>query len=376
MSFIHDLPKYESKPIGVNPTERALLAREVSLPLARRLRQDRWTLSSLQQEDDASLTALGLSRESIGLLRSSGRPGIPPSSLFQVLIANGFTCCVCHDPERPIIVHHIEPWAESHDHRPANLAVLCEIHHGQAHTRSDLTRNLDSEAIRRAKAAWEERVRSRDAQALRSASRTHSEAWWYFNHRRLFELATQLRVPLSHYLRHAVSAGLATPDGILKVRNNDLSWMYEGYEGNILYSYVRAVLNAVIERLSIRNISDHLDASVLVSLLSPGDFIFVQGAHQFSPRDERSEGVSQLTDGRRRANGVEVRFTFDRWEATSSSAHGYLCGRCCAGSLVRVVNISQVEERLRIRGSVLAIAAAFNGLQQREYGGPYPAGLL
>ena len=377
MTLTEDLPFYEvAETIGLNPTERALIAREVDSALARRLRRDGWTFGKLQQEDDASLEALGLSSESISLFRSSGRPEIPSGYLFQTLIANRFICCVCHEPERAIIVHHIEPWAKWHDHSPANLAVLCEIDHGKAHSRSDLTRNLDTDAIRAFKAVWEESNRNKDTEALRSASRVDHDAWWYFNHRRLFELAQASNVPLAAYARQAVRGGLATVDGLLTPRPHESPWMYQGSEGMALYAYVRTILHAVMERLTIRNISDHLDISVLEPLLKRGDFIFVQGAHQFSRKNAVKDRINQLSWGCRKANGVEVKFTFDLWEATSCSAHGYLRGRSTVGCLVRVVDLARIDGVFTITGSVLAIAAAFNGLQQREYGGPFSKGLI
>jgi hypothetical protein len=44
-------------------------------------------------------------------LRKAGRSEIPFDDLAAVLIANRFTCCVCHAPSKSIIVHHIKEWA-------------------------------------------------------------------------------------------------------------------------------------------------------------------------------------------------------------------------------------------------------------------------
>ena len=117
-----------------NPTEKALLARGFDSELAASIRQRGYTLESLKLADDESLFALGLSQAQVGLLRREPRPPIPMEDLTRVLFDNRWVCCVCRDASRPIIVHHIQEWSESRSHAPANLAVLCSVHHGEAHT--------------------------------------------------------------------------------------------------------------------------------------------------------------------------------------------------------------------------------------------------
>src|SRR5690606_26802272 len=102
------------------------------------LRKQGLTLAKLQLKQDQELELLGIDKERIKALRSGSRPEIPRAALIQVLLANRFTCCVCHDPDRSIVVHHIRPWSESHDHGESNLAVMCLEHHDKAHSVSSL----------------------------------------------------------------------------------------------------------------------------------------------------------------------------------------------------------------------------------------------
>src|SRR5436309_1038721 len=122
-----------------NRTEIALITRGITSDKARQLREQGWTLSKLQASDNAALLALNLSDEVIKKIRADARPAIPPETLTKVLFSNRWVCCICGDPERPVIVHHIRPWATSCDHSAENLAVLCVQHHGEAHT----TRGLE-----------------------------------------------------------------------------------------------------------------------------------------------------------------------------------------------------------------------------------------
>ncbi|TYL87730.1 hypothetical protein [Bradyrhizobium cytisi] len=129
--------------------------------------------------------------------------------------------------------------------------------------------------------------------------------------------------------------------------------------------------------MTIANISDDLERGVLSALLKPGDLILVQGLHSFAKQNSVDKGAGQTTDGIRRANNVSVEFTFDRFEATSSSAHGrWVSGSVDVSSIVRVGTITSESGKLRIQGTVLAIAMGFSGFKTREYATfPYRTGV-
>lgn len=244
---------------SLNRTEAALIARQVDTKTAHDLRMKRWTLGKLKQLSDPKLAALGLSDASISDLRDDRRPEIPPANLARVFAASRFSCCICHNPAKPIIVHHIRPWAQSRDHSASNLALLCQDHHEHAHRTSTLSRNLDPPTLTRLKNEWEQKVRVMDARAILEASRLYYDAWWYFNHRRLFELAQQIGVPLPKLASESGVGRLVTADGVLKARPSDMECIYTGMEGLSLYGYVRTVMDAVLEGIAVYNISDVLD---------------------------------------------------------------------------------------------------------------------
>lgn len=254
-------------------------------------------------------------------------------------------------------------------HTAENLAVLCLHHHDKAHTTSELTRNLDLNKLKSIKSQWEKEVCSHNAEAILQASRLDYDAWWYFNHTRLFELANVQNIrftDLSNYYS-ALKKMVINHQGLPNAKNIIEPHMYSGYEGLDLYGYVREVMEAVLENLpAVFNISDFLDRSIALSILKPGDFIFVQGAHVFSGK--RQNGKGQLCTGKRRANNVEVSYIFDRWEATSLSAWGgWLSGRHDAASLVRVVSVQKVGKILHVESTVIAISSSFEGMKKREY---------
>ncbi|ACF02176.1 HNH endonuclease [Rhodopseudomonas palustris TIE-1] len=363
---------YRRQGSAINPTEAALLGRSVDRATATKLRTSGWTLAKLKATKDSKLKALGLTPLAIASIRKGDRSDIPFDELAKVLIANRFTCCICHNSAKSIVVHHICEWAKSHDHSPSNLAVLCVDDHDKVHTKKELSRNLTPQLVRAAKAAWEKDVRQFDPTAILDASRAEDSAWQYFNHTRLFELAKGLGVSfvtLDHF-NAALADGVVNANGLLasSARSARRSYMYDGGDNIVLYMYVRDVLHAVLETLTILNISDFLDRGVLLPVIKSGDFIVVQGAHQFSPKDKKARGTDQPAQGRRRANHVEVQYLFNLFEATSSSAYNlWLRGRHASTSIVRVGTVRLEKGRLTIVGTVIAIANGFGQLRTRDY---------
>lgn len=358
----------------MNRTQAALVSRGLDTVRAQQLVADGWTLSKLKARTKSDLTALGLDEVSIFQILTGARPAIPLSTLMQVLFANRFTCCVCRESERGIILHHIVPWKLSRDHSAANLAALCLEHHEKAHIRSTLSRNLDADALRSFKADWEKKCQDSDLSAILHASRVDYDAWLYFNHLRLFELAKQLHLQFKEIDGFGAARRLRLIDagGNIQPRNPQLSYMYDGAEGQSLYHYVRSVLEEVLERIRVINFSDLLDRSTVHTLLAPCDFLLVQGAHTFKGLTDRKKGQGEAMQGSRRANNVELRYSFDRWEATSMSAWStWLAGRQSVASLVQVKDIQREDGDAVIAATVIAISNGHHKLQHRNYSPRY-----
>ncbi|RVH33902.1 HNH endonuclease signature motif containing protein [Sinorhizobium meliloti] len=357
----------------MNATQKALMARGLDAENAAKLANAGWTINKLKLAGEDDLKVVGLDGDFIEALFQEARPPIPTEVLLRVLFANRYQCCVCRDAKKSVIVHHIEEWADSRLHDYENLAVLCLHHHDQAHSKKTLSKNLDVKALRDAKEKWEAEVKRFDAEAILAAMHLEYSNWNYMNELRIFELANVIGIDFNKTpgFNRLIGSGLVQSDGFPSpIRDESLFYMYEGPDILPRYFYVSGVLNAVIEKLSIINISDHLDKGVLGFALAPGDFIFVQGSHTFSPTANKKDGQGrgQICEGVRRANGVEVRFTFDRWEAASSSAKNcWLVGTRNQGSLVHVKDLSREAGRLVIRGTVLGICSNFGALKTREY---------
>ncbi len=350
----------------MNPTETGLLARGIDRHTAIRLREDGWTLSGLQSASQASIKKAKLTDTQVAQLRAKGRPPIPAATLISVLFANRFTCCVCRDGNAAIVVHHIVPWAKSHSHARKNLAVVCLSCHGKAHTTGELVVNLNAKRLRELKAAWEAAVEQLDPKSILDAARINYAAWNYFNHLRLTELAKTVGIDLKRLpsFARALACNVVDLRGAVTRSSRIPSYLYEGPHGMERYAYVKEMMDEVLRHIKVTNISDHLDRGTLPSILAAGDFIYVQGAHTFV----EIEGPGESCRGSRKANGIEIKYVFDRKEATSNSALSmWLRGRKDAGSLVQLRTIERKAGRLIMQGTIFGICAAMDGLKRRMY---------
>lgn len=355
-------------------TEKAFIARGVDSATAQKLRMDGWSISKVKTSSEEDLKAAGLSKEFIAKLFKEQRPPIPDDVLSKLLFDNRFQCCICRDPSLPIIVHHIDEWAQSRSHAPENLAVLCLVHHSDAHSKKELAQNLDAKTLLKMKEAWQAEVKRFDSESILKSMRLDYSNWNYINELRVFEIAREVGVDCSvvDHFSDLVAMGVAEPGGLPAPVANQGSLFYK-YEGpKILqrYFYTSEILNRVVSLLPIVNVSDWLERGALGFALAPGDFIFVQGAHTFSPLTSKKNGrgPGQVCRGYRTANHVEISFTFDRWEATSSSAKNeWLSGTKNQGSLVHVKNIARENGKLLVTGTVLGICSNLGNLKTREY---------
>ncbi|WP_167144611.1 HNH endonuclease signature motif containing protein [Pseudomonas sp. OTU750018] len=353
-----------------NPTELALLARGMDTDLARTLRLAGWTLSKLQQLDTSLLEALGINSPTIARLRKGQRPAIPSEALIQVLFVSRWLCCVCRDPTRPVVVHHIKPWAQSRDHSPANLAVLCTLHHGEAHNCRGLELSLSEERLLAAKQTWEQRTAALDRLAIHQSTQMHECHWWYFNHLRLLELARGSGVDLTELpgFQGALRHGGCDSGGLVSLDDRGRS-PYNARAGHYVYRYMTEVLNCVLERAAPRNISDEMDRGTLPALITSGDLIILQGRYFFSSV-KTPDAREDLVRGRRSANKVEISFVFNRNEGTSGSARAlWLCGTQTLCSILMVNRVERSGAGYHIVATVLAIRSAHGELKTRMYEG-------
>ncbi|MFA6598411.1 MAG: hypothetical protein WCS69_11850 [Ignavibacteriaceae bacterium] len=147
----------------MNKTEKALLARGFDTNLIASLLGKGYSLSKLKTKSKNDLLGLGIHHDLIEIIQKESRPPISDKIVSELIYDSKMICCICRESNRPIIIHHIIPWNESHDNSEENLVVLCLEHHDLAHTRKELSINLTANHIRNAKDQWIDFVRLNDS---------------------------------------------------------------------------------------------------------------------------------------------------------------------------------------------------------------------
>jgi hypothetical protein len=359
-------------------TRNALLARGFDTETSDELIRKGLTIAKLKSSSYEKLAKLGISKELINNLRDR-RLAIPTKTVIKVLYESAWGCCVCRRENEPVVIHHIVPWEESQDHGETNLVVLCLNDHARAHRKGDLEQNLTADRIRRLKKKWTTEVAKRNSSTLLTQKAAPGARWDYFNHRRLLELAIKKKINFkaNPYFGAVKQLGMVDKNGII---NDPSTWLtekkpkyhlYDLWEGMQLHFYVSSILEELITKLSIIDITKQWNKSKLKSLLEPGTFVSLTSAFYFKS-SAKSKGTNQSRRCYRRARGIWLDFTFDAWECTSTSSWGsHLRGHNIVTVICLAKSLLEKEKKLVIGASGLAIGAYFNeigGASNSEYG--------
>ncbi len=360
-------------------TVKALLARSFPHELAESLWRQGCTLGELQQASHEKLNSLGIGGDLIAGL-AKGRPPIPDDTLYAVLYECRWTCCRCRNSAKSVVVHHINPWSESRNHGAENLVVLCNDCHNEAHTNRELAQNFTPDAIRDNKRRWLETVSEEDTKSLFRAPSWdigHS-VWDYFNHRRLTEAAEKLNVDctqcheffeLQQQNRIDSTGSVVWSDEEYSRRSQ--SWfIYDGVMrlSTPLYRFHSDLLKQVVSNANWIDMRRIWSRSEIESMVRPGRLLALTGRLSFRRDNSQTSGPGQIRTGRYRSRGIELKFTVDAWEATSTSAIDHLSGWWVSTCICIARSVSQDSGVLRIEATCLGIGTGFT-----DYLGETPA---
>lgn len=351
-----------------NSTCLSLLAVGFDAQFASKLVSQGYSVSKLKRLRLKDLVKLEISEELAKQLLKDSRPPISTQAVNQLLYESRDVCCVCRSTNKPIIIHHIDE--NRSNNSPENLAVLCLNHHGDAHTKKGLSRNLTPDIIKELKEKWVQEVKKKDTRTILALAETSGASWDYINHQRLFELVDELEINPKHcncyaYLRSLKiidEFGVLTEPSSWRVQYQPTSYLYQFGNGTQLYLYVKDLLKETLSKLSIIDITNKWNPNEINSLVKPNSFIFCQGAFYFKASD-KDEGRNQIRQCYRKANKIELNFQFDAWEATSSSAWCmHLCGHKAITLVCRVKSVLKKEGVLHIGASCLSIGSSFKNI--------------
>lgn len=350
-------------------TLRALLSRDFPYPLAANLIAKGETISSLARRSDKALMILGLSGKDIESIRDRGRPPIPAAILRKVLEDSWRTCCVCRKPDKPIVVHHIEEWANGGRHEETNLVVLCLEDHDKAHTKAALSLNLSANDIRAAKATWIHRAAMlRDNYHKALLNPGGRSARWYWIHVDKLRQKTFQNKSLSsdlgrEYVEELIktdfitTSGKINPDAMWKegVKKSKKMFLFDSSPAQLMALYVSDVLGRLVLNSPILDLSGMLaDSVALDRYLSRGSLVY------FRDQVEIDDKLGQLIHARISNTGVRLQFAFDPWMSLNHSAKGVHLPMEVERSVIgEVDSVVWQGKQLRIQISPLGISPDF-----------------
>jgi hypothetical protein len=352
-----------------NKTVIALAARGFDLSLAKSLSSRGETLASLKSKPRDKLQELGIQDWLINKIHREGRPPIPGDTVRQLLLESERTCCLCKDPSRSVVIHHIEEWSSSRSHAEENLVVLCLTHHDEAHMKKMLSLNLTAEDIRLEKSAWLKIVSERNsAAALRNTSPLGFATWDYFNHKRLLEVAQDSGVAIDLLAEYqaALRQRLIYESGEPRWHSiaTATSFMYQtgpATGSHLAYYFYKMVLEKVLMAVRLISLDGNWTASGARVVAAPGKLALCKGAFYFKRLHKMKEaGNGQMRKGLRRHGKIRLSFLFDAWEATSASAYySHLSGRTQMSGIFRVHDVTSEAGIVNINCTCLALGTGF-----------------
>ncbi|NEN81265.1 HNH endonuclease signature motif containing protein [Paenibacillus elgii] len=337
--------------------------------MANQLISKGFTLGKLKQISKQNLNELGLSLESIELILSESRPPIPEIVARKILFESKYTCCICRDSSKSIIIHHIVPWEESRSHAEENLVVLCLEHHDKAHSKHELSLNLTTERIRDAKQKWIQTIKEKDVETILNIHNTDGAFYDYFNMGRVYELVDNLKInpTESKYYRYALQHGFINAEGLVlplenwsKTRIEEKDYWLDFFEGTYLYHYLKTLFLMIINKKHFIRLNRIWNRKAITSVIKPGDFILIQGVFYFRSKTNKVKGNQQIKLGYRKAKGIKVEFEFDVFYCNSDSSRSHLSGRSVKTVYCLVRSIKIDGEFLVLTCSALALGTGFN----------------
>lgn len=308
------------------------------------------------------------------------RPSMPGELQRRLLYESQYVCCVCQ--RSGCQIHHID--GNNANNSEKNLVVLCHTHHDEAHTRRQLSKNLDARALRDAKLRWLSEVKNRRAevatvsgQKVRFADEWLSTgvAWGYINHKRVAQLvdASVLSGKDESLFRACVSRGLVdergiivTPAGVKQSTSYISSSIYDSFEfGDD--QRVHALYTAMVDHIGRTQGVVHLERESwtkarLRALVRPGMLVFLERAFYF-----KREAVTRSNEHRRCVyfkNGIRMEFfvdTVDMFGTTSMTVS--FVGHQNAAALVQIKSITSAEDgELILHCTPIALGVGFQSL--------------
>ena len=354
----------------ISGTAKRLLARGFSTELSLKIANQGYNISKLKQTGDDELLILGLSEAQIKSIRSEKRPPISAKTINKLLYESRFCCCVCHDFDKPIVIHHLVMWEISHSHDYDNLVVLCHNHHNEAHTTHDLSISLSIDKIKDFKKKWiEESLKNESKEILKLLDNAFSACWDFFNVKEIYKFFLALKFDVSkgktyEYLlknNFIDESGFLLPETKWEINKTEKSYWLDFFGGFYIAEYLAKMFIEIIKAIPFRILNFIWTKIQIREYLKPGSFVYLQAGFSFKNDSEtKNTGNGTNRIGYRRAQGIELRFHYNDYNCTSFSARcDHMTGKRIISFFGLVREVKEVNGKLTIFCTSIAVGSCF-----------------
>jgi hypothetical protein len=306
------------------------------------------------------------------------RPHMPSSIQLEILYRSAYVCAICQ--KRNVQVHHIDK--NNANNHVTNLIVLCQEHHGEAHTTRDLTITLTRSRLSVIKRQWEQDVETRRLNAItidgqRSGRHEFMQVglmWGYINHSRIANILSPnlLRGIDQGLLQFCMNRGLIDENGIMLVpeRRHEPDDIFDGslyrsyqFGDDLRVHRLYSELVDLIARSSnLIHVDDHsFTKNWVKNFIRPGAFIFVNRGHYFREMSSKRDNEVRLAYTQRRA--VKYRYIIETKDMFGNSAIAVTFTGHKRAAAIAIVKSIDASDGLVVECTPVALGIGFQPLQ-------------
>jgi hypothetical protein len=315
---------------------------------------------------------LRLPQDAVDAIQKTSRPPIPSEVVESLLINCRSTCCVCRQPGKEFIIHHIVEWSVSRSHDSDNLVVLCLDDHGKAHTKHEFSKNLTTSLIKTHRAKWERDARRIELnyQAALLSRSGRGVRWHWLHLEAVRRLTVDVKKPSyndSEFVKRLVSAKMLSAKGCIRP---SLEWQDEPVKekkqyvfdsglGQDLALYCSDLLAEWARQARVLDINSIVEYPVSArSYLSVGAWVYLRKYFRIGSTDGLAN-EEDLMQAVYVSESAHVSFSFNAWTRLNQSSRLYLTTNSERSVIGQIQSISLNDGVIEIQISALAISPEF-----------------
>jgi hypothetical protein len=288
-----------------------------------------------------------------------------PSEIEKKIIYNSArTCNVCKNPKKGIQIHHVDQ--NPSNNITANLIVLCQDCHEEAHTKHDMSKNLTPEKLEYFKKQWEEEIANRSSLAMLPSHNIDQAVWTFINHQRIGKILEVHGIQFRDDLKQLLESngvidkfGIPIFNAIKRDKTHITIYDYFSWDDSMrLHKMYCDAVDDLILTVRPLELGAIWSKREIISLVKPGSYIFAIRGYYFKTGEIINNEEDRIVYAR--SKNIELRwYANTRHMYGSSALYTSFSGHRFAASFLIVKSISKEENVLVLHCTPLAMGVGF-----------------